>query len=195
MNPIMSSPCAGPSFEEGCALIQRYVRAKDENRAHLIATAFHDTAQVHMEVLTPGISFPPLLDGSAEIAQTLVQRFGCTYGNIYTFCLNFDRAATAETPDTLVCGWLVAMTAKTDGIARLGWGSYRWKFSRTHPGEHWKVERLTIQIAQMKSLSRPAGHALIEWAGTHTYPFSSNAQVLATLPGTVLDGQLRDFLS
>ena len=194
MNTMTTSVATGPSYQEGCALIERYIRAKDENRAHLIAATFHDTAQVHMEVQTSGISFPPLLNGSAEIAETLVQRFGCTYGNVYTFCLDFDPAASESAPDTLVCRWLVAMTAKTDGTARLGWGSYRWKFSRIPDDTQWKVECLTIQIAQMKTLSRRTGHDLISWASSHPYPFSSDALVLETLPGALLDHELSDFL-
>lgn len=194
MNPATPhpEPEPAPSEQTGRDLIRSYIRAKDENRAHLIAATFHEQAQVEMEVLAPGISFPPRLNGCAEIAETLVQRFGATYGNVYTFCLDFKQAAA--TPDRPICRWLAVMTAKTDGTARLGWGVYRWKFSRAQDGQAWRVEHLTIQIAQIKTLSRRAGHDLINWAGAHPYPFSSNAQILATLPSPLLDPALKDFL-
>lgn len=188
---------AGPSHAVCRALIDRYLRATNENRAHLLAGVFDPQAKVAFDSHTQGISVPPLLSGIAAIAETLVQRVGSSYGNIYTFCLDDDAAASADpagiAPSPLTRAWLVAMTAKTDGTARLGWGRYRWRFDRAHPAAPWLATHLTIAIDQMKPLSRPLGHALITWAGAQPYPFCSPATLLASLP--LQDAALRAFLA
>jgi hypothetical protein len=70
--------------------IQAYIRAKDENRPHLMPSAFASDASLATRVETENISFPPASKGIEEITQVLVRDFGLAYENIYTFCL--DRA-------------------------------------------------------------------------------------------------------
>jgi hypothetical protein len=57
---------AVPTRSEG---IQTYLRAKDENRPHLMKLVFAETAKLEMTVETGAISFPPLTSGVDAITQ------------------------------------------------------------------------------------------------------------------------------
>ncbi|NTV56490.1 MAG: hypothetical protein HGA74_04315, partial [Deltaproteobacteria bacterium] len=46
-----------------------YLRAKDQNRPHLMRWAFTDTATLNMIVKTEAISFPPLSNGIESITE------------------------------------------------------------------------------------------------------------------------------
>ena len=96
-------------------VIDAYVRAKDGNRPHLLRAAFTDTATLRMHVRTAGISFPPGAVGREAIAQLLVSRFNETWENIYTLCVGSPPRAGVT---SFACGWLVAMSSKTDGDVR-----------------------------------------------------------------------------
>jgi hypothetical protein len=83
--------------------IEAYVRAKDENRPHLLPSAFSTDASLEMRVETENISFPPTSKGIDAITQVLVRDFGLVYENIYTFCLS--RAPRDGKATSGVAGW------------------------------------------------------------------------------------------
>ena len=75
--------------------IQTYLRAKDENRPHLMKRVFAETAELEMTVETDAISFPPLTVGVDEITRVLVRDFDQINENVYTFCLTNPRRAAS----------------------------------------------------------------------------------------------------
>jgi len=198
MNLTAEPAVTAPSFDTCRELIRLYLRATNENRAHLLAGAFDEHAKVAFDTHTQGVRVPPLLEGLPSIAETLVQRVGSSYGNIYTLCLDYPAPSAIQPPSTaptpLSCAWLLAMTAKTDGTARLGWGRYRWCFDRAGPEAPWRVSHLTVDIDQMKTLPRPLGQDLIHWASAQPYPFCASETLLASLPPSLSDPALRAFL-
>jgi hypothetical protein len=59
-------------------LLRDYIRAKDENRPHLIPQVFAANACLEMRVKTDSISFPAVSQGAARIADVLVRCFNQT---------------------------------------------------------------------------------------------------------------------
>src|SRR5437762_1947864 len=100
--------------------IATYLRAKDENRPHLMKFAFAETATLETIVETTAISFPPVTSGRNKIAQVLVRDFVNTYENIYTFC--FADSPPKGKTGNYTCRWLVGMSEKTSGSVRVGCG-------------------------------------------------------------------------
>src|SRR3954454_17711583 len=88
--------------------IASYLRAKDENRPHLMRFAFAETARLETIVETNAISFPPLTQGLNKIAQVLVRDFVNTYENIYTFCFAYPQ----EQPKIIPAAGLSACRTK-----------------------------------------------------------------------------------
>ncbi len=123
--------------------VARYIAAKDQNRPHLLRSAFADDAKLVMEVKTGTISFPPTVNGREGIADVLVRRFGQTYENVHTLCLTEPPAPDAT---TFSCNWLVGMSSKADGEVRVWCGRYDWVFAS---GLARRVDQLTITIEEM----------------------------------------------
>jgi hypothetical protein len=141
--------------------IETYIRAKDENRPHLLSEAFAPGATVRMIVDTAAISFPPILSGLDAIADTLVRTFGQTYENIYTFCLS---APPERAVQRFSCRWLVAMSDKQSGTVRVGTGLYDW-YGRD------RIEELAITISAMALLDPVALHPVMNWVSNLPYPW------------------------
>ena len=158
------------------ALIRTYVRAKDENRPHLMPHAFAADATLQMTVKSEAISFPARSEGLAAIADVLVRRFGQTYDNVYTFCLTNSRPARDTT--RYECDWLVGMSNKVDGNVRVGCGSYVWTFTLQERG--WRVQTLDIVID--------------DWLGQLASPWNAALQALAQMPALVKLEPVRAYL-
>lgn len=146
--------------------IQQYISAKDGNRPHLLDQAFTPDAVLDMVVRTGSISFPGHVEGRAAIGDVLVRRFGQTFENVYTFCLGAPPAADAS---VFQCTWLVAMSDKASGEARVGCGGYDWQFNP----QSSLAERLTITIEHMKTLPATDLPAIMAWVSNLEYPWSS----------------------
>lgn len=164
-------------------LLRDYLRAKDENRPHLIPRVFCESACLEMRVKTPSISFPAMSQGAATIADVLVRRFNQTYENIYTFYLDKPPAGSANPPAVFACDWLVGMSEKATGAVRVGAGRYEWVFAPEAPH---RVERLAITIEAMQAL--PAGRLpeVLDWLLALDYPWSSARAVCASAPQIAL---------
>ncbi|MBL8705094.1 MAG: hypothetical protein JNM30_09635 [Rhodospirillales bacterium] len=156
--------------------IQNYIRAKDENRPHLMARAFAPTAIVEMKVHASAISFPPSASGLDAISDMLVRQFGQTYENIYTFCLAPPPPKKCR---NFSCDWLVGMSVKNDGTVRVGCGRYDWAFTLDGSG---LVDKLVITIDVMATLDPPQLGLVLAWLTKLPYPWCTPAAVLKDVP-------------
>ena len=164
--------------------IQQYIHAKDGNRPHLLDQAFTPAAILDMVVRTGSISFPEHVEGRVAIGEVLVSRFGQTFENVYTFCLAAPPPANAR---TFQCKWLVAMSDKNSGEARVGCGLYDWQFDP----QSQLVERLTITIEHMKTLPATNLPMIMTWASKLDYPWCRPEAIIANAPDS---GALRDVI-
>ncbi|MDF3838924.1 nuclear transport factor 2 family protein [Cupriavidus basilensis] len=177
--PAVPSATAHPDALAPQALIRTYVRAKDENRPHLMAHAFAPDATLEMTVKSETIAFPGRSEGLAAISDVLVRRFGQTYDNVYTFCLT-DAPPGAEA-GRYGCDWLVGMTDKATGGVRVGCGSYAWVFSM-QAGIR-RVQALTIVIEAMEVLPADAAQPVLDgWLARLPYPWCTAGQACGQAP-------------
>jgi hypothetical protein len=153
--------------------IEHYIRAKDGNRPHLMAMAFHPDATLEMQVHTGAISFPAKTKGLKEISNVLVSRFGATYENVYTFSLGTppEPDASAHTSK-----WLVAMSDKQTAEVKVGCGLYEWSFTSG------LVSRLQITIEHMQVLPYDALCPVMTWVAPLPYPWVSQAELTNLAP-------------
>lgn len=168
----MNGPVAVDAIAE--SIVHTYLLAKDENRPHLMKDAFSETATLEMLVKTDRIAFPALSHGRAAITDVLVRKFGQTYENVYTFCLQ----RPAGTPE-FSCDWLVGMSDKTSGTVRIGCGRYDWRFGRGAP---YLAEHLLITIEAMQTLATDQLDIVFSWLTSLPYPWCTAEQALATAP-------------
>ncbi|MDQ7976901.1 hypothetical protein QYH69_06545 [Paraburkholderia sp. SARCC-3016] len=152
--------------------IETYIRAKDGNRPHLLIDAFAENAELSMLVKTPDIAFPSSVHGRDAIGSVLVREFAARYENVYTFCVSDTPSDT----EAFVCDWLVCMTEKAGGAARLGFGQYEW---RSAAG---LVVRLGISIEEMRVLDKDIAAPILAWAQTRPYPWCTLTQLTADMP-------------
>ena len=156
--------------------IDAYIRAKDNNRPYLMAQAFEDDAELAMVLETDQISFPAEAHGRAEISSVLVTQFAQRYENVLTFCLG---APPPNDASSFECGWLVCMTEKETGAARIGYGRYDWQCA---DGSQ-KVSRLQITIQKMVVLPEGVAGPLLLWAEGLPYPWCRPEDLAKGLPG------------
>jgi len=153
-----------------------YIRAKDENRPELMASAFAEDAILEMAVNTDAISFPPFTQGVSSITDVLVTRFNEKAENVRTFCL-----ALPPKPDggAFSCAWLVGMSEKSTGTVRVGCGRYDWTFQPRNPH---LASRLRIAIEVMEIL--PAQHlvAVMKWLSKLPYPWCDSRLAVRDAP-------------
>lgn len=143
--------------------IETYIHAKDGNRPHLIFDAFTADAELVMELRTNEIFFPENVRGAVGISNVLVSQFACQYENVYTFCIGNPP----ESEHSLCCYWLVCMTEKSTGAARVGFGQYQWDFDEGQG----KLSKLRITIEEMNTLPDAWGSPILAWARTLPYPW------------------------
>jgi hypothetical protein len=148
--------------------IETYIQAKDFNRAHLMQRAFAADALLTMQVKTDAIAFPAELRGADAIAQTLSSGFGKRYENVYTFCIGAAPSSGVQPGKRFECDWLVCMSEKDSGLARVGYGRYIWTFASEQRGP---VTGLTIVIEEMAVLPPETRAAVLQWASALPYPW------------------------
>lgn len=167
--------------------IQTYIRAKDENRPHLMPNAFAPDASLEMRVETENISFPPASKGIEPITQVRVRDFGLAHENIYTFCL--DGAPSEGEPD-FHCRWLVGMSVKETKSVRVGCGTYDWQF-----GAGELVQHLTITIKTMLILSSDHHRQVMNWLSHLPYPWCPGEVAAKGMPPISELNKVRQFLT
>jgi hypothetical protein len=158
-------------------LIATYFQGKDENRPHLMARAFAPNAVLEMVVNTGAISFPAVATGVEAIADTLSRKFGQTYENVYTFSL--QRPPAEAGLKQFSCDWMVGMTAKEGGQARVGCGRYDWQFQSEEP---FLVARLKITIDEMQVLPAECASEIVEWVANLPRFWCTPQQVIDAAP-------------
>ncbi|WP_028228465.1 hypothetical protein [Paraburkholderia ferrariae] len=153
--------------------IEAYIHAKDGNRPHLMEAAFEEQAELVTRVRTDDIAFPPHLTGRDAITSIMVSQFAQRYENVYTFCIG-----APPTPDALAyaTNWLVCMTQKDDGAARLGSGRYEWLANAG------RISRLVITIDEMRVLGREIAAPMLGWARSLPYPWCAIDQLERRMP-------------
>lgn len=155
--------------------IETYVLAKDGNRPHLIANAFAPDAGLAMDVKTGTIAFPSEVKGAGEIARVLVSDFAKQYENVYTLCIG----APPQREGAFDCGWLVCMTEKAGGVARVGYGRYAWRSD----GADGKVTHLRIAIEAMNVLPARCNAPILAWVSALPYPWCPADRLADGAPG------------
>ena len=123
--------------------VRRYIKAKDQNRPHLLRDVFTVDATLDMKVDSENINFPATTLGCEAISDVLVRQFSGKFENVYTLC-TIDSISVKESQ--LICDWYVFMTDKCDGRLRIGHGVYYWTFDNNSE----LVKQLTIKIDAMQ---------------------------------------------
>jgi len=183
MKPSASpSPETHPAPPSPADAIATYIRAKDLNRPHLMASAFSEQARLRMHVHTEAITFPAESLGRAAIADTLVRGFNQAWENVYTLCLDAPPPAGAS---AFSCTWMVVMSSRQDGSLRVGGGRYDWTFDLA---DH-RVRALEITIAAMEVATCDIA-PVMAWADRLPWPF-----LLEAVMGLGLGGALASVLA
>jgi hypothetical protein len=156
------------------AVLRNYLRAKDENRPHVLDDVFAPGARLEMIVRASTISFPAVTTGRDAIADVLVRGFAQAYENVYSFYLE-RPAAPAR---TFACDWLVAMSDKRERAVRVGCGRYAWTFD----DGSGLATGLVITIEAMQVLAPLALDETRRWIRRLDYPWSSAEAVANALP-------------
>jgi hypothetical protein len=157
--------------------IESYIRAKDQNRPHLMPLAFAEHSTLDMEVKTGAISFPAHSRGRDAITEVLVRNFAQHFENVYTFCLS---SPPADDQRDFSCKWLVGMAERSTGSIRIGCGSYDWRFQSQDTGS--LVERLRITIEFMQVFSSDKSHILFRWLARLPYPWCPRQTAAGSAP-------------
>ena len=168
--------------------IATYIRAKDENRPHLMPQVFSEAATLEIFAKAESLSFPPLAQGLEAISDVLVRRFAQTYENVHTFCLT--EPPNIET--CFSCNWLVGMSEKDSRLVRVGCGRYDWLFQRDGPG---LADRLTITIDLMQSLAPIYLAPVMNWLSQIPYPWCSPERALRDAPTLDELQPIREYLA
>ena len=146
-------------------LISQYIKAKDNNKPHLMKHVFAEQAKVA---------------GLDKITQTLVCEFNTTYENIYTLCLT---DTLQQTQNRLSCRWVVCMTDKTSQSLRIGYGNYQWDFKNDTSA---LVHHLTITIENMSFLPQSHQSDVLTWFDKQPYPWALSSELQTTMPDNKL---------
>lgn len=155
------------------AVLREYFRAKDENRPHRLSRVFTADARLEVRNRAAGVDLPADSQGREAIADALVRRFNQTYENIYSFYLARPPADATQ----FSCDWLVGMTEKANGQARVGCGRYDWTFGNAPVRA---AVRLVITIERMERLPPASAEALQRWLLELDYPWTTAAAVGAS---------------
>jgi hypothetical protein len=157
-------------------IMQYYIRAKDDNKPHMMQSVFTDSATLEMKVKSGSISFPASSIGLNDITNVLVRNFSQTYENVYTFCLS-DSLDSQER--AMSCDWLVGMSERDGGNVRIGCGRYDWTFNDE---KNPLANHLTIIIEQMLVFTPEYEKQIMEWLEGMPYPFCDSETALQSMP-------------
>ena len=173
--------------------VSNYFFAKDGNRPHLIRQVFAEDARLEIVARTDAISVPESANGIDAMEEILVRRYADEYENIYTFGLTRPTAADRH---RFSCHWLVGMSAKDDGRARVGCGRYDWYFTTD---DRCLAEKLVITIEVMCVLPVMDRDRIMGWLSGLPYPWCSPPEAAGAMPGikslTAVDRYLKDIRS
>jgi hypothetical protein len=153
-----------------------YFHAKDGNRPFLMRRAFAEHVQLDMVVKTDAISFPSSANGVPAIEEILGRRFANDFENVYTFCLARPTKANRR---HFPCHWLVGMSAKNNGLIRVGSGRYDWYFTSD---ARCLVERVIIIIDVMQIFPANELDRIMSWITSLPYPWCRPDEAVRDMP-------------
>jgi hypothetical protein len=168
-------------------VLRTYFHAKDENRPHLMRGAFCEAATLRMQLHTANIAFPAESNGIEAITDSLVRSFGQKYENVYSFYLQRPPRDAAS----FSCDWLVGMSEKATGEARVGCGRYDWVFDEGGTG---LAKHLGITIDTMQVLAPHQLRPVMDWLGSLPYPWTSAEAAAADAPAIDALGPVLRYL-
>jgi hypothetical protein len=180
---VVSSPSSNAE-----TVLRTYVRAKDENRPHLLAGVFTPDATLEVRNKSSAIAFPAVTAGRDAIADVLVRNFAKSYENVYTFYMARPDAEAAD----VACDWLVCMTEKDSGSVRVGCGRYDWTL-QAHP--HGLATRLVIGIEAMQILAPDQFEPVFAWVRSMDYPWTSANAAVRDVPQLPALAPVLDYLA
>ncbi|BFM48758.1 hypothetical protein [Marinomonas sp. THO17] len=156
--------------------ISVYIRAKDDNKPHLMKGIFENSASLSMKVKSDTISFPSETQGLDSITNVLVSDFNKKYENVYTFCMT--DSVISDEKQTL-CKWAVVMTDKEKSSVRVGYGDYKWVFNKG------MTKQLTILIEEMIALEELQSEEIFSWVDKKNYPWCDSDDFLKGAPKSI----------
>ena len=164
--------------------IGRYIKAKDQNKPHLMGSVFTQNATLSMKVNSDNIAFPSATAGLNEITEVLIRGFNQSYENIYTLCL---KDTWLQRDCEVSCRWLVAMTEKSSGLVRVGFGEYQWVFAKEGLN---LVSQLTIVIEDMQLFPAQQQPEIMGCFENLSYPWAATADVLESMSEIAVLGEV-----
>jgi hypothetical protein len=168
--------------------VSTYFYAKDCNRPFLMHLAFTEDVQLQMIVNTEAISFPNSTQGLAQVEEVLGRRFSNDFENVYTFCLARPTKANRH---HFPCHWLVGMSAKNNGLIRVGSGRYDWYFTSD---AKCLVKKLIITIDVMQIFPQQELDPIMSWITGLPYPWCTPEEALLRMPSIEGMAIVRDYL-
>ncbi len=171
---FIPSPGSRPEPARAVDAINAYVAARDGNRPHALLTAFTEDARLTIRGDAARIGLPSQAAGRAAIAEALVTGFHKTWENIYTFCIGTRPQDDAR---EFSCDWMMAMSAKRDGLPMIGCGRYDWHFEA---GGH-RARSLSITIAALQ-IPRCDADVVTDWVCAFPYPWCARARIITSPP-------------
>lgn len=168
--------------------VSTYFYAKDCNRPFLMHLAFTEDVQLQMIVNTEAISFPNSAQGLAQVEEVLGRRFSNDFENVYTFCLARPTKANRH---HFPCHWLVGMSAKNNGLIRVGSGRYDWYFTSD---AKCLVKKLIITIDVMQIFPQQELDPIMSWITGLPYPWCTPEEALLRMPSIEGMAIVRDYL-
>ena len=169
------------------AVLRSYFHAKDENRPHLLENVFAADAELVIRNQSANIAFPALTRGRSAIGEVLVRSFALSYENVYSFYLDRPLPGVRE----FTCPWLVGMSERSSGEARVGCGTYEWAFE---PDAPHLARRLVVNIEAMQVQPFTESARVFAWLRALNYPWSSPEAALHGLPAHELLSPVAAFL-
>ena len=158
-------------------VLRGYFHAKDENRPVLLDRVFTSNAEVVIHNKSANIAFPAATHGRSAIAEVLVRSFALAYENVYSFYLARPSGNVKE----FECPWLVGMSERESGAARVGCGTYTWSFESGPPqlARSLVISIETMQVAPLREFEE-----VFAWLRALGYPWSSCSLALSGIPKT-----------
>jgi len=174
------------------ALLERYVRAKDEVQPQLMRDIYRANAVLTYTIETDAIAFPARTVGLDAIMRTLVVDFSTRFASCKTYYIcdepPRDDAGFARIP------WLVVMREPAAQMLRIGKGYYEWSFEHDTHGA--RVSAMHIHIHRMDAIIDPRSDLMMSAQAQLPYPWLAPSVLRSTYQARAQRAELaflRDF--
>ncbi|PCK07787.1 MAG: hypothetical protein COA42_12445 [Alteromonadaceae bacterium] len=166
-------------------LLERYFEGKDKDRPEVIKETFSNSAIVTFDIKTDVISFPPIIEGSDNIAAQMFDDFHQKFEHVESYyVITGDRPEPKEN-QILSLPWLVTMKEREGNIFRVGTGYYDWTFEKNKSTDgdqsQWLVNALHIYIHDMVVFEVEDPKYLSLLRKNYSYPWLNRDALIASL--------------